>query len=562
MATDLIRNDRSGWGGSAALVQVGALWHKQSRLRRSVAVAVMIILVLATGWLALGARGTAWVVVVSAGHDREAHECVSELQRGGIAARLRERDVEVAPADLVRARTALAAAGLPDSHPGLHVFADASPMQSSFAEQANYKGALQDELARSIKALAPIDGARVHLAFGRRSLYKEQEQAPSASIVLHVRTGQGLTSAQVRGIRQVVASAVDGLRAEAVTVVDGGGAVLDSGDGDTTIRQVEIERTIASKVRLMLEQVVGQGKVAVVVTADMDLRQVEETAETYDRDRTALTSETRHVDREATQRGPGAELRPTSTPGESGVGPVGAASAAFASESRNYVPTRVITATKFPRARLQRLHLAVIVDYQRARNGVSVAPTEAELAVWAGLVRNAAGIDESRGDRIELKAAPFAPVEAQDLNPPGPSPGSTSFGARLGSLDQAVVAVLLGALVSVVLFGALLVRMRYRYGRRAAEAERKVVALSEQAAANERAMRPSPGSGADHATEHAIARAVEHAIERAIDAARADVHGTALVLSAWLAERDGATAEPIPISAVDRSMSRVLGATA
>lgn len=550
MPTDMMRSERGPSGPALLIQQLLGLWERQSRGRKLVAVVALGAVAAALGWGALFDRADRWKVVVTAHHDEEAHECIAALQRQGIAVRANGRDIEVAPGDVGRALEALDAAGLPDAGVGLRSFDDGGIMTTGFAEQVSYKRALQDELARSIKGLAPVDGARVHLAMGRASLFRDRDQRPSASVALRLRPGQPLSAAQVRGIQQLVMGSVEGLRAEDVSVIDHLGNVLQGESSLAGGSQAEIEQAVAGKVRGILERVVGAGKVVVVVSADVDLRKVEETAEIFDGPRggdgaggaavgagEARGAAPRSAEVGATAPAPAVMAEPSVAPSVAPIAPAVAAAPVVARGSRDgrsagerrASPSHVVTATRFPGARLARLHLAVVVDYARGADGHKVAPTDAQLAQWTQLARSAAGLDESRGDHLEMQAAAFSSLR--------PEPG---LYAPTSAVSREVVprwAVGAGAavLLAIVAVSASLRRRSLR--RKLEESERHITALSQEILASER--RTAEAQAALRTAHLDPGR--RPAAERVNDIVRRDLDSAALVLAAWLgdAERDG-----------------------
>lgn len=535
MPTDMMRSERNPEGLALVASQLGALWNRQSRGRRLLAMTALLAVAGALGWMAFARRAPSWATVVTAHHDEESHECVAVLQRAGIAARAHGRDIDVPTEELDRARQTLAAAGLPDAGVGLRSFDETSFLASGFAEQVSYKRALQDELARSIKGLAAVDGARVHLALGHRSLFKDRDQRPTASVALRLRPGQLLSAGAVRGIRQLVVGSVEGLRAEEVSVIDHLGNLLEdeaalAGKGHED-SQEEIEQAVSAKVRGLLERMVGPGNVVVVASAELAPRRGGEAAVVAPAPAAA-----------AADPAPGGAIAPEA-----------AATAATAATAAGAAPSEAGGEPRGSSERLRRLQLAVVVDYyKRGRDGARVAPSPEEMERWTQLVRSAAGLDEGRGDRVVLQAAPFAPrAFAVPAVPP--------VEAQLPLPPQRVLIGGAAALLLVVLGGPALVRRRYQ--RRLRDAERSAELSAQRAAASERrsedathalqalqgmyataggagamagtmagAMAGTPGGGV------AASGARRPAVERVGEVVRRDLDSAAMVLSAWLGE--------------------------
>src|SRR5262249_50420950 len=144
---------------------------------------------------------------------------------------------------------------------------------TSFVQNINHLRALEGELARTIRALDRVQAARVHLVLPERPLFSRDKIEPSASIVLKVRGV--LEPQQVRAIRHLVASAVNGLKPERVSVVDEAGRLLaDGASGDPNLdaggadeRQAAFEQRLRDQIESIVSSVVGPGRARVQLTA-------------------------------------------------------------------------------------------------------------------------------------------------------------------------------------------------------------------------------------------------------------------------------------------------------
>jgi flagellar M-ring protein FliF len=509
------------------LSQLRTLWQKQPTGRRSSAVVALLAVLGIVAYSTLLQRPAAWSSVAENASPDDAQELFATLQARGITARLRDGKVEVLAAKLDEARAITSAAGLPRTGKGYELFDKSSLGQSSFTEQINYRRALQVELARSITAMGQVEGARVHLAMGKRSVFKDRDEPATASVALRLHPGQTLSAEQVRGIRQLIAASVDGMKAEAVVVVDNHGNLLDATEPGASDRKAEIERTVTTRVRAMLERVLGAGKVSVVTSANVDTSQISESQEVYD-PTPVLRSESRSVegiDAAATSGGvagtrgnlPGAPAA-TTTPG---IG-----SNQRLQETKNYELGRTLRQITKPGVQLQRLHLAIVVDHKAGADGKPVPRTEQELAELKALARQAAGIDDARGDQIEIRSIPFAPDPEQLAL-------ETPVAAAPATLPLVPIAIGAGgAFVALVLL-ALVLRAR---GRRKQALTTPQLALPVPVGELERALSRRPIELGD-APGPAPAALPEgrNVRERVLDAVRNDVERTASVLSSWLA---------------------------
>ena len=158
---------------------------------------------------------------------------VKDLERQGIGYELRNDGATImVPKDTVaRLRMSLAGEGLPKGgNVGYEIFDKSDALgTTSFIQNINNLRALEGELARTIKALDRVAAARVHLVLPERPLFSRDKVEPSASIVLKVRGT--LEPQQVRAIRHLVASAVNGLKPQRVSIVDEAGRLLADGSG-------------------------------------------------------------------------------------------------------------------------------------------------------------------------------------------------------------------------------------------------------------------------------------------------------------------------------------------
>jgi len=198
-------------------------------------------------------------------------------------------------------RLALAGEGLPQSSViGYEIFDRTNLGISDFVQKINYRRALEGELARTILQLDEVEGARVHIVVPEKALFKEDERMATASVVLKLKSGKPLGRETILGISHLVASSVEGLEANNVTIVDSRGVLLSDNTQPNSLTalsstQYELEQKVESylsqKAQTMLEGVVGSGNALVQVNAELDFTQAERNLEQYDPDNTAVRSE-------------------------------------------------------------------------------------------------------------------------------------------------------------------------------------------------------------------------------------------------------------------------------
>jgi flagellar M-ring protein FliF len=363
------------------------------------------------------------------------------------------------PADrLYELRLSLASRGLPEGGGvGFELFDRQTLGQTDFLQRLNYQRAMQGELGRTIAQLGGVESARVHLAMPERSLFVAEDRRPSASVVVKLAAGRTLSRAQIDGIVHLVASSVEGLVPDAVTVVDEGGRILtperrgDEAAGSSSHAlemQRAVERELAERVESMLGAVVGREKAIARVTATLDFARVERTEESYDPDRTALRSQRTTREETVGARGP------TGTPGvqanltnETGVAPEGEGPRSERrDENSTYEVSKVVSRTIAPVGALKQLSVAVLIDgtYTVGEGGTRTftARPQEELDRLRELVKSAVGFSEARGDKIEVASVAFQPE---------PLPAGEGILASLGRWAPAVLLRVVG-----VVFAALM----------------------------------------------------------------------------------------------------------
>ncbi|HXX04867.1 MAG TPA: flagellar basal-body MS-ring/collar protein FliF, partial [Xanthobacteraceae bacterium] len=228
---------------------------------------------------------------------------VKELERQGIPYELRNDGniVMVAKDRVARLRMTLAGEGLPKGGGiGYEIFDKSDALgTTSFVQNVNNLRALEGELVRTIRSLDSVVAARVHLVMPERPLFSREKVEPSASIVLKVRST--LEPQQVRAIRHLVASAVNGLKPQRVSIVDEAGHLLADGAGDDESgeitaeeRRTAFEKRLREQVETIVTSVVGPGRARAEVSADFDFNRVTETSDKYDPEgRVVRSSQTR-----------------------------------------------------------------------------------------------------------------------------------------------------------------------------------------------------------------------------------------------------------------------------
>jgi flagellar M-ring protein FliF len=330
------------------------------------------------------------------------------------------RAIEV-PADKVYdLRLSMASEGLPrGGSAGFELFDKTSFAATDFSQHLNYRRALEGELERTIRQLDGVTDTRVHLAIPEKQLFIDKEEPVTASVVLHMRPGYQVPERQVAGIVHLVSSAVEGLKPDNVTVHDAQGELLSASGGpgpQLTGGQVELqeryERRLESALQRLGDQVLGPGRSAIRVSAELNWDQMETTSETFrpsgpnGRNLPVQEQDTResYAPRSARPASgiPGAtsNLKPLSvTANGDGNGQYTNTRA-----DRHYAVSKVVQRRIEAPGKIRRLSIAVLLDQ-------TIGTTQQQalknaFAAAAGLEMDPVA-EGGRGDRIELLPMKF-----------------------------------------------------------------------------------------------------------------------------------------------------------
>ncbi|MBR0936249.1 flagellar basal-body MS-ring/collar protein FliF [Bradyrhizobium jicamae] len=347
---------------------------------------------------------------------------VKELERQAIPFELRNDGAAImVPKDRVtRLRMKLAEGGMPKGGGvGYEIFDKSDALgTTSFVQNINHLRALEGELARTIRAIDRVQAARVHLVLPEKPLFSRETPEPSASIVLRVRGA--LEPQQIRAIRHLVASAVNGLKPQRVSIVDEAGALLADGasnDADAALgddRRVAFEKRMRKEVEDIVSSVVGAGRARVQLSADFDFNKITQTSDTFDPEGRVLRSSQTREESSLTADNSGQVSVNNELPGNQNQDNAARAKdqSKKSEETNNYEISRTTKTEVTEAGRVNRISVAVLVDGSYAKNekGEMVyqdRPKE-QLDRIAALVRSAIGFDQKRGDQVEVVNLRFA----------------------------------------------------------------------------------------------------------------------------------------------------------
>lgn len=374
---------------------------------------------------------------------REASEVTAALDSAGIkySSKGDGSTIFVSRDEVGEARMLVAGKGIVTSGSvGYEIFDNQSVLgQTEFQQNLNAKRALEGELARTIQTMRGISSARVMIALPERQLFQAQAAAPTASVVVGVTGGQ-LTGTQVQAIRNVVASSVPNLKPERVTLTDTSNRTLAAGSDDAGFSAASAEEArgqteaqLQARIKDIVEGVVGVGAARVQVTAEIDHSRSTTQEQRFDPDGQVVRSMSTNgsESQDTTGMADGGATAANNIPGGEAPGttPLGSRDTQT-TETTNYEISNTTTTTIREAGEIKKLAVSVAVDgrWTPPANGEgepTYAPRSAEeIAQIRALVAAAVGIDEERGDRIEVQNVRFS---REALPSGGTEAGSSLF---------------------------------------------------------------------------------------------------------------------------------------
>lgn len=416
------------------IAQFQEFYRSLGPTKRSALVASIMIGVMAIGAVMFMASGKDYAVLLSNIPSDQVPTIIEKLNSKNIPYRLMEDGKTVTvPKDYLHATQMQLMSELGSSKMGsigLELFDKQEFGINSYAQKINFQRALQGELMRAINTLTAVKQSKVILAIPAKKTMMEDSSPPSASVVVELHSGKELSSDQVRGIRYLVANAVEGMDPERVTILDDRGKMISKQSDGSTGASSEIlelksrvEKELEGRIESILTKVVGQGKIVAKVDATINHKITTAVEELIDPDKTAIRSQT--TQEESLD---GARTNPTGVPGsrsnipgaEDNNGQVG-----FKQDVRkdlktvNYEVPKTVKNIKEAAGAVEKISVAVLIDSVPTVTTKADGTTETtwasrtpeEIAKYESLVKNAVGFVGARGDSIKIESIQFQPED-------------------------------------------------------------------------------------------------------------------------------------------------------
>ena len=400
---------------------------KQLPAKSKAAIVVSAVAILAIAFLLLRIAGAPTYATLAAGLEpAETGKVTAALDEQGIAYELQANGTTVAveKAQLAKARVGIAEGGVAASGgagDGFELFDEQKLGASDFQQKVTYQRALEGEIGRTIANMQGVSGASVSLVLPEDELFADSETPATAAVMLD-NSAETMEPGSIRGMAQLVASSVKGLKTENVTITDGAGQLLwPEGDGmagaaggsSKQAMEGRYERMTEANLNALLAQTLGPGKAQVQVKADLNVDKT--TVDELEHAKKGIPTETSTETEELEGEG----VRAGGTAGADGNVPTYSAGAAGMGESNYNRKTRSsklaldkkVTKTTLAPGRVERLQVALMVDK-------SVDPAAFEEI--QRVVASAAGIDTGRGDEVQAAQIAFAKPPAEPKAGPVP----------------------------------------------------------------------------------------------------------------------------------------------
>ncbi len=419
--------------------QLLKLWNSLAIWQRISLIAVPLALCATVLGLTKYRHDGSFRVLYSGLAPEDASLMTQKIREAGIEYRLDETGatISVPAPQIAEVRMALAGAGLPhQGRIGYEIFDRTNLGASDFAENVQYRRALEGELERTIGILSEVAQARIHLTFPKDSVFLESRQPAKATVVLQLRRAARLSPQSVLAIANLMAGSVDGLVPEAVAVIDASGRLLNrpsSGDdsgarlavADLEYRS-QVESGLLTRINSALEPLLGENRFRAGVNVDVDFTSSEENNETFESGASAMLSSQSSEESNVTSQAGGSPGTASNLPRPPARSASGAGGVSRRTENLTFQPSRVVRHVISPRGSVKRISTAIVVDQTVAWEGTGpkarrtfVPPPADVMKGVHDIVAGIVGFTEQRGDQITVESFPF---ESTVSTPPPPTP--------------------------------------------------------------------------------------------------------------------------------------------
>ena len=325
---------------------------------------------------------------------------------------------------------------------GFELFDKTNYGMTEFMQNINYKRAIQGELSRTINQMPEVKASRVHIAIPEKTLFTDREKDVTASVFLKLKPGKAISKDQVAGIVHLVSGSIEGLKADNVTIIDSFGKILfKAGSAGSTIAlsgqqfelQKNVEKTIEESVQTMLDKFIPANRSIIRANVELNLRKVEKVEEEVQPNKSVITSERKSKEKNINKTGstggvPGVASNVPNIAGKNPQTRTETSASVRGSESEreesqvSYEVSKTVRKIVEPFGDIKRISIAIVLDGkyekvkgQKGAEELKYSPrSQKEMTDIKSIVSRAVGIDEERGDKIEVLNVPFEAENTAD----------------------------------------------------------------------------------------------------------------------------------------------------
>lgn len=467
--------------------------------------------------------------------SEDASAVVEQLDTSGVPYELAgDGSTIMVPRDLVYStRIDLSGEGLPSesSAGGYSILDDQGLSTSEFQNDTAFKRAMEGELSKTIEGIDDVESAVVHLAMPEKEVFSDEQEPTTASVLVGTKPGATLSSEQVQAIVHLVASSIDGMDPDNVTVADSTGKVLTTPEGsDSAASTARTEQTAAfqdsmqARLQAMLDKIAGPGNSTVQVTAQLDFDKTVTSSTDYNKEEGPIALSSSKAEETYTGTNPdGTASGVVGVDGEMDNGSTGTTSGDGTYQKTQDVSDSVIDTVQEQRetapGAVERMNVGVVLDSGTTAD-IDPAMVRDQVAAITGITRD--------NGAIEVSSMPFD-TSVQEAN-------QAELDAAAAAEAAAARADLIrkGGIAGAVLLFLLLAWFRAR--RRAKAREKATSYVVEQLKAEQArlaALEQAPAALALEQAEENEEDAMQDELDALIERQPEDV---AALLRGWLVE--------------------------
>ncbi|MEB3188653.1 MAG: flagellar basal-body MS-ring/collar protein FliF [bacterium] len=406
---------------------LGRIWTSLNRVQQLLFMGVAAACVVAILAVVMWAQTPEWTPLFTNLEEADAGQVVAKLRDAKVPYQIVGNAILVPKTKVDEQRLSLAGQGIPTGDSiGYEIFDKNQFGMTDALQRLNYQRALQGELTRTIEAMEGVEDCRVHIVIPEKDLFSEDNESPTAAVVLKLDRGAKLSPDQAKTVIHLVSKSVPGLKATDVAITDVAGRNyteelnLEKNESDLTLQQLQIKKKLETNLKrnlqTTLDRVLGPNNSVVTVAAELDFSSVETNEETYSPVVDASGSESgimRSV-KETSETYGGGRPEAGGVPGVTtnladgaNAGAPGYQTADASNRNglyekresiRNYEDNKRIQRRVKAPGEVKRLSVAVVINGELE---------EEQLASFKELVGGAAGIDPVRGDTVVVTSQKF-----------------------------------------------------------------------------------------------------------------------------------------------------------